>query len=135
MFITKDQVKLMHTLLSQTSLMEYKRDMIYDASGGRTTSSLELLSSEAQSIIDHLKKLDPKQAGAEKMRRRIISMAHVMQWHLPNSTKVDMMLINNWCLKYSYAKKPLNSYSYEELPKLVTQFSCVYTSFLDSLNS
>jgi len=44
--------------------------------------------------------------------------------------KLDMRRVNNWCLKYGYLHKLLDEYTYEELPKLVTQFEEVYKDML-----
>ncbi len=118
------QLKTLHALLSSTGTMQFKREMIRDISGGRTESSRELTYQEAERIIEHLKSLNPTISGAEKMRKKILSFAHEMGWHtlINGEWKIDIKSVDSWCVKYSYLKKRLNDYTYEELPKLVTQF-------------
>lgn len=100
---------------------------------GRSGSSKDLTSDEANALIRHLKQLDPEEVAAEKMRRKIISMAHEMGWRLPGTTRADMQRIDSWCVKYGYLHKKLNQYLPAELPALVTQFEAVYKSFLKGI--
>lgn len=114
----------------------YDREEIIAAfTDGRTTSLKELTDAELNKLVNILNSQNniyrSKNAG-HKMRRKIISMAHEMGWHnLINGKWVaDMRSINTWCLQKSYLKKELNKYTYNELPKLVSQFENVYKSFL-----
>ncbi|MBA9078961.1 hypothetical protein [Rufibacter quisquiliarum] len=66
------------------------------------------------------------------MRKKIISMAHKMRWQI-DGTKVDIARIDAWCRKYGAPAKGFNDYTYNELPKLVTQFGKVYKSYLEGL--
>lgn len=59
-------------------------------------------------------------------------MAHEMNWHIAGTTKIDMKRLDGWCSRFSYKKKHLDSYTYKELPTLVSQFEKVYKSFLQS---
>jgi len=86
---------------------------------------------EATDMIKHLKELDPENAKADKMRKKILSMAHEMNWRV--NGKVNMKAIDTWCRNYSYLKKSLDRYTYKELPKLVSQFESVYHHFLKSI--
>jgi hypothetical protein len=134
--VRPDQIKQLHTLLSNTGKMEYKREMINDVTGGRTNSSKELLWHEAQILINHLKSIDPKSTAMDNMRKKIIHYAHEMGWRKKEQGKwvADMDSINSWCNKYSFAKKPLNEYTYKELPKLVTQFEQgPYKSYINNI--
>jgi hypothetical protein len=72
------------------------------------------------------------------MRRQVIAIFHEAGWNLPISAndeagsppgergggggvRIDMERVNAWCVKHGYLHKKLNAYTYEELPKLVTQ--------------
>lgn len=120
--ITKAQLIAVNTLLSKMGLDHKRRDIIDGFTGGRSTSSRDLTFDEAAEMISHLKSMDPDEHKAGKMRRKIISMAHELHWHRPGSNSVDMRRLDEWCKKFGYGKKPLNSYTPSELPKLVTQF-------------
>lgn len=127
MKITYNQNKILHALLNKTGLTEFKRELVYSYSNNRTESSKELLIDEATALINYLKKQNPETVQAEKMRRKIIAMAHKMRWETEEG-KVNMKSVNNWCINKSYLKKPLMEYSLQELPKLVSQFENVYKS-------
>lgn len=133
MYISKDQNRILHMLLTQTGMMHNKAILVNCASNGRTESSRSLTVDEAQYLISYLRSLPNKEADqANRMRRKIISMAHEMGWHVLVGDRwvADLTRINNWMMKSSYLKKRLNDYKYNELPKLVTQFEAVYKSFL-----
>ena len=153
-FITKDQLKCLHTIISKAGIpLERKVDMCMGFSDGRTTSSRELYDYEAKAMIAHLKSLDPEEKGKQKMIGKILYYAHEMQWtvwsrksevgSLKSENRkpitdnrhlvADIDRINAWCEKYSYLKKKLDDYTYSELPKLVSQFQNVYKSFLKTL--
>jgi len=60
-----------------------------------------------------------------------------MGWQLPPDNtgrrRVDMKRVDGWCVSFSYLKKKLDNYTYEELPKLVSQFELVYTDYLNKI--
>jgi hypothetical protein len=129
--ITPDQLKCLSTLVSKLGFTkDDKVVMVQGFSNGRATSSKDLLVDEATAMIKHLKSIDPQEHAAEKMRRKIISMAHEMGWKAPSNSpggggqlKADMKRIDDWCKKYSPHKKNLNNHTYRELAALVTQFT------------
>ena len=139
--ITPSQIKCIQAMISKLHLRGSKEDLIAGASQQRTTSVVELTSEEAKSLIQYLKSQDPEEVKAEVMRKKIISMAHEMGWHLPNSKsqnsnskpKVDMARLDAWMVKSSILHKKLNQYQYKELPALITQFERVYQSFLKGI--
>ena len=121
--LNKAQLIAINTLISKLGISpEQKKTMVSGFTGGRSTSTRDLLKSEAVGLISHLKSLDPDEKKAERMRRKIISLAHELHWHKSGTTSIDMLKVDGWCKKYSYLKKALNSYTLQELPKLVTQF-------------
>jgi len=134
MQITPQQRNCIYAMLKKLHIIgEAKEIVILGFSNQRTVHVSELLKVEAAALIQHLKDLDPDEQGANKMRRKIISMAHEMHWH-NRFGKADMQRINSWCKVYGYKHKSLNNYTYKELPALVTQFEQVYQSFLNHKN-
>lgn len=122
-------------LLNATGLLPQKEALVLSVTKERSSSRKDLTDSEAIELINWLKIQPQPTDDSDKMRKKIISMAHECGWHnfdvSKGRWKIDMKRVNNWCVNYSYLKKELNKYSYEELPKLVTQFSKVYRSFLE----
>lgn len=129
--MTTQQNKMLHGLLNKTGLMADKANIINGITKGRTESSKDLSFDEARLMINWLQSQDNTIDGAVKMRRKIISMAHEMHWHLPYTQRVDMLRLNGWCEKFGYLHKKLNDYTYKELPTLVTQFTAVYKDYLN----
>lgn len=128
------QNKLLHGLLNKTGLMQSKASIILGITNGRTESSKDLSFDEARLMINYLKMQADKDAlRSNKMRNKIISMAHEMHWHLSGTQAIDMLRLNTWCERFGYLHKKLNDYSYIELPKLVTQFTKVYSDFIDNI--
>lgn len=115
------------------NLRDHKTEIVLGSSNGRTESTKELTLEEAKSLISYLKSIDPDEASADKMRKKIISMAHEMNWRVPGSAKADMKRIDGWCKEYSKLKKSLDNHTLQELPALVTQFKFVYNSYIRSL--
>jgi phage gp16-like protein len=135
--ITKAQIVRLQVLRRELNMSDdLYRDMLMSATDGRTNSSTQLTQKEAFEIIDQLSKLTSKEPDpADKMRKKIISMAHSIGWVTPVATangpvvKADIVRINAWCQKSGYLHKKLNQYTYAELPKLVSQFQEVYNSY------
>jgi len=51
----------------------------------------------------------------------------------PAPGKIDLPRLDAWCEKYGEFHKPLNSHSFPELCKLVTQFQKVYRTYIKNL--
>jgi hypothetical protein len=112
---------------------ETYRAMLHEATGGRTTSTRELTQAEALALISGLVPQTPADVRADKMRRKILGFAREMGW-TTDDDRVDIDRVNQWCVKYGYGHKPLNRYTYHELPKLVTQFeNGPYKSYLSRI--
>lgn len=132
--LNKAQLTIINVLFNKLHIdADEKESILLGFSGGRTVSTRELTSDEAIALIRHLKNLDPEEKRAEKMRRKIISQAHEMGWHIKGTHKVDMKHLDEWCVKFGYLHKKLNQYQYKELPKLVTQFEMAYKHYLSGL--
>ncbi len=130
-YATPEQIKAISTLLSKNNLNDEKDSIVSAFSGGRTKSRKELKFNEAAALIGHFKSLDLTDKRSDKMRNKILSMAHEVNWTIKGY--VDMDRINNWCIKFGHAHKKLDFYTYEELPKLVTQFEEVYREYLSKV--
>lgn len=137
--ITQPQLICLNVLIKKQHIQPHiKADMCMGVTGGRTTSTRELDIEEATCLIKHLKSLDPDEKSADKMRKKIIRMAHEMHWQAPQppeggNRKADMKRIDNWCRLYGYKHKSLDNYTYAELPTLVSQFEKMYNEFLSKL--
>ena len=146
MQVNKSQIAQFHTLLNKHGLMDDKRNIISEISGGRTTSTLELTYTELQYWINAMNvKHNPSprtDEGAErkqKMINSIIAMAREMgviqrRAAINGQGKVeeksDYTEFNKWMLEKSWLKKRLNDYSYKELTILVSQYQNIYMSWI-----
>ncbi|RTL47238.1 MAG: hypothetical protein EKK39_14815 [Sphingobacteriales bacterium] len=134
MKITQQQRACIYAMMNKLHIKgETKEIITLGFTQQRTTHISEMTKTEAAALIQHLKDIDPEEQRANKMRRKIISMAHEMHWHNKYG-KADIQRIDNWCKAYGYKHKSLNNYTYKELPALVTQFEQVYLSFLNHKN-
>lgn len=131
--LSRGQLICIKTLITKLSLQAQGADMVNGFSNGRTDSTKDLTPQEATDMIRHLKSLDPEEKKAEVMRKKIIAIAHEMNWHKKGTHDVDMQRIDGWCVTYGRFKKKLNQHTYSQLPALLTQFKTVYDSYLLSL--
>lgn len=132
---TSQQNTRLHTLLAETGLTSEKANLVKTYTKGRTASSAAMTFTECDNLLAHLaasKRVPvPDQDGrANQMRRAVLAAAHQMRWQIDGTTRVDMARVNKWCREMSYLQKELNAYTYEELPKLVSQINLVLASFL-----
>lgn len=138
--ISTAQIAFIKRLMARHNLLEQSAEFALQYSHNRTSHISELNVSEANLIIQFLN------GGTEDrcnvMRQKIISMAREMGWTkaVPNpfkkgemDLKADMEHIHSWCMHYGYLHKPLNNYTFEELPKLVSQFGRLHEQFLNEL--
>ncbi len=143
--ISKNKLIAINTLVSQYGIdKDTKAMMVEGFSLGRCSSTKDLYDEEATLMLQHLQQNDPNRAAIEKMKGKIFYYCHEMGWTVPRRSPptggagggrvVDMKRLDEWCKGRSYLKKKLDWYKYKELPKLVTQFEQVYSSFIHSLN-
>ncbi|MFT3750948.1 MAG: hypothetical protein QM768_21725 [Agriterribacter sp.] len=143
--ITPAQLRAINAILAKTGQMENKAAIISNATNGRTTHTSELLYEEAKQILQgfaRIKKQVETPKPTQKMINKLFAIAHEMGW-VKNVTSVgknglevkkDYTILHNWINKYGYLRKPLNQYSYSELPKLLYQFEHgVYKEYLSKL--
>jgi len=143
MIISKRTQKRLFALLAITKCDKDDRASLCNkASNGRTNSAKEITESEAKKIIDYLQAVaDDKDNDdfkkGDKMRKRILSLCYTMGMTKINKntgkSQVDYKWLNGWMLKYSYLKKPLNDYKYNELAKLVSQFEKTVEHYLTNV--
>lgn len=127
------QNKQLYALLNLAGIdTETKEQMVYTYTRGRTNRSSKMSVEECQNLINDLRQKTSYNQESDTMRKKIISLFRKMSYTLPDG-KVDMCAVEVWTEKYGYLHKPLNNYTYAELPKLVTQAQAVYQSFLKSV--
>lgn len=129
---TKEQVMAINATLNKLGLMDDKKEIIKEASGGRTESSKELTLDEAKALLKSLLqgKAQPAPTARHKMISKIFALAHEMGWVEKQAWVVDGKLteandytkVYQWIKKYGYLKKDLKEYKYNEIPKLLSQF-------------
>lgn len=144
--ITGRQIRYLYFLLDQLGIRHLKHDLVLDACDGRTDSARELSQDEMRHLVTHLEqKLQQARREAspgkeairrmDRMRKRILSMCYSIGWVTydinESRHKVDMERLGAWLLKYGYLHKPLNDYTYLELPGLVTQVENLMRSVLE----
>ena len=128
-FINKSQLGAFHAILRKMGMhedKEYKQNLVIDYSKGRATSSKDLYYQEAKMLIDDLNRAMGKtddEIRADNMRKKIIAITRSAGWEKDGNADIDR--INNFCRSRGYIKKGFNQYTYNELPKLVTQFEKV----------
>ncbi len=129
-------------LLNDLGIRDLKEDLVYNATGGRTTSLRESSDEEVELMLDSLISRSPiskRKEAEDRMRKRILSICYNLGWTKYNSLKsrlvVDMDRLNDWIMKYGYLHKPLDEYDYTELPLLVTQAEKLLRTTLTSKKS
>ncbi|QTE37208.1 hypothetical protein J3L18_29575 [Mucilaginibacter gossypii] len=131
--MTKEQIKKARTLIAKAGLTEEnKKDLVYSFSNGATESLTAMGYEDAQALFTHLEQLvGQPPSEADKMKRKILSLAHEMHWELPGTTKVDMARVDNWCETMYSA--PLDGLYYLDLVKAVSAFNQVYLKYLKGI--
>ena len=119
-------------LLSATGLVTQKEALVLSATKGRSGSRRDLTDFEARGLINYLQEEKNKMPdAANKMRRKIISLAYEMHWAKAGDWKAAVESIDKFCLsKNGMFKKQLNKHTYEELVQVVTQFESMYKKYL-----
>lgn len=117
-----------------------KEEIAFSFSNNRTGSFSKLLPDESRGVIKYLLNLNNiERSPADKMRGKILSLAHEMHW--TKSGKADIDKVNNWCVKYSGLKLPLRhvpgkglpdgQIADKDLPKVVTAFKNMVDTYLN----
>lgn len=138
--VTRDQVVAFHALLKKHGLSDEKASIVRQLSNGRATSTRDLYEEEIQGWINAMNRQRPEQEDPrQKMINSLVAMAREMGVVVRRNMigadgkieyKSDYSRLNQWMQESSYLKKPMKDYSYEEFPKLVSQYKAVYQSWL-----
>lgn len=122
--ITPKQIAKLHTLLAQSGMMEQKRQLVWEASNGRTTTSKDLTHEEVTVLMNFLEEL----LGLDKMRRKIFALAYqagIIYGDSPEDKKMNVAKLNQFLSDRGAVKKPLNKMDKSELLKVVNQFASI----------
>jgi hypothetical protein len=145
---TAKQKQQLYGLLAKLGWKDLKESLVSSYTDGRTQSCSEMTPNEIKALLTYLigefanKKgkvvLAASQVSenahkekADKMRKKIIAMAHKLFWKTPQG-KADMQRIDNWCINHSSLKKKLMEHTIHELPALVSQFELMYLYYLEN---
>ena len=92
--MTPKQLNFVNKLISREGLSFASDDFALEFSKNRTADLGDLTHQETQALIGYFQTPSPQQ----KMKRKILSMAHEMRWETKEG-KVDMVRLNDWCNK------------------------------------
>lgn len=132
---TRKQTQFLYFLFVQKGLDESERHaFVLDFTKGRVKSLKELTVREARTMISSIANNDTSvnDNSLQAMRNKLFGMAHEMRWQTAEK-KIDIERVDAWCVTYGYGHKKLKDYTYNELPKLITQFRAVYEDYLKNL--
>lgn len=130
---TAHQNKILFALFSKLRFDDDMRhDIAHIFSEGRTDRTSLLTVQEADSLIAHLQMRASQDDPENKMRKKILHYAHLMNWKTPDG-KINMQHVNDWCVKYGKFHKRLNLHTYAELVQLLNQFEHVFQTYLNKV--
>jgi phosphoglycerate dehydrogenase-like enzyme len=121
---TTPQIQKIHVLLNQLGIMNRKKEIVYQLTEGRTTSTKELLMDEATQLITSLAQFDP----ADKLKRAIFSLAYkagIIYGERDLDKKLNAIKLNGFLKERGAVKKSLNEMTYSELIKVHRQFEAL----------
>jgi len=115
-----------------------RSEIIADFTNGQKNSLKQLTDWEYNELIRRLNSTMSQQLPKydvnnplQKQRRKVIALLCKVGM-LKNDT-ADMPRIYAWVRQYGYLHKNFNDYTYEEIPKLVTQAEKFYKSHIERL--
>ena len=122
-------IKQLMTLLGKAGIKEdLKRQMLFNLTGGRTTSVRELSQKELDIICNNLSHTTNQAENELLMRNKrsiVLKLATSTGIKEPDSwTK-----FNGWMLKFSVLKKELHAYNLDELDQLTRQFRALESNY------
>lgn len=124
---TTKQLAKIHVLLGRLALLDDKKDIILDASAGRTDSSKFLTVEEARRLISRLAEYDP----GERLKSLIFSLGYqtgIIYGSTPDDKKMNAAKLNAFLKERGTVKKELNAMHYTELVKTHRQFEAIVKS-------
>lgn len=133
---TAEQKKFIHQLKRSLRMDDDTyRNMIYTMTDGRTSSSAEISSSEACSVIQKLKgDPTPGEIARDKEAKGILGAIYkaslnIKQINGPYADEPEQRInygkINNFLMKSGAVKKPITRQSLEELKETLRQFKSI----------
>lgn len=137
----KSNIIRFNTLLGSIGRAKEKKDIIADFTDGRTESTVDLSDNELRDLMAVLQQLAPKpEDKANKMRRKIIAIAHQLQWYITDAegtlilkrgkAQIDYKHLDQWCVKHGSFGKVMNAHNVAELTVLVTNLERVLAHHL-----
>ncbi len=132
--ITKPQIAKIHVLLNNKGWLDQKKEIILDASDGRTASSKELTIEEARHLIIMLAEHDP----AERLKSLVFSLAYqagIIYGSSADDKKINAAKLNLFIMERGAVKKELNKMNYTDLVKVHRQFEAIVRSTQKSKNN
>jgi hypothetical protein len=131
--MTKDQIKKARTLLAKAHIGEDNKIVIVESfTDGRTGSLSAMDYPETMALFKYLEDMTGQPPSqSDKSKRKILSLAHEMKWHVAGTRRVDMNRVNNFFI--SKLKHPLDDLNVGDLNKAVTMFSKVHVGYLNGI--
>lgn len=131
---TNPQKQQIHRLKRQQGWDEDTyRNLIYQFSGGRTTSSKELTKKEATSLIRKFLGTDKVKKSEWMERRGVIEAIYALSFEIPflnqgyesntpEEKEMNKAKINRFVMTHGVVRTPIAKQTYEELQKTLKQF-------------
>lgn len=119
-------LKRLHTLLSKTGNIENKREIILEATEGRSSSSKDLNAWEMKALLGKLQALansSPEEQSKDRMRKKVIGLLKEANYKMPE--------IYKW-IETTF-KKSFNEYSSAELTQIIYAAEGVRDHFLGKI--
>lgn len=117
-----------------------RRELVKEYTKGKTNSLSSLTERDYHGFISWINETFKmtsndhqysKEDRLNEQRRKIIALFRKQGYEM--NGKADMHRIYAWVIKYGYLSKPMNKYTADEIPKLVSQAERVYESFVKGL--
>ncbi|HVS92450.1 MAG TPA: hypothetical protein VHE59_10475 [Mucilaginibacter sp.] len=128
---TQPQIQKIHVLLNQLGIADMKREIIFQLTEGRTTSTKELQIDEARQLIINLAAYDPR----ERLKGAIFSLAYragIIYGATDDDKKMNAAKLAAFLRDRGAVKKALNDITYDELVKTHRQFEAMLTNIQKS---
>ena len=108
--------------MRRTHTMPKKEELVRDYSRTGAERVSQMTERDALALLASLRELDDKM---ERMRRKVIAIAHQIGWKNPDgSGKADYKRIDSWMTTYRGCL--MNRMNYEQLYQAVTQFEQMF---------
>lgn len=124
MKVSLPQIQKIHVLLNQLGIADMKREIVFQLTDGRTTSTKELLMDEARQLITNLAEYDP----GERLKGLIFSLAYkagIIYGHTDEDRRMNTAKLNSFLKDRGAVKKALNEMTYDDLVKTQRQFEAI----------